>query len=222
MCGDATDDLITLLAGVSVGGAIMDPPYGMRLDTDFSGMRNKLRFAQEKGVRSGRNYVAVRGDDVDYDAGPLRAQLDCEQVWFGADYYATTLGDTSHSGAWLVWDKRVDEQADKMFGSCFELIWTNRKCRREILRYKWAGIFGTEHEPVRGREHPTQKPVPLMVALIGRFDGCVVDPYAGAGTTIIAAEQLSRVCYAMEIEPAYCDVIRRRYAEFVNDPKLAP
>jgi DNA modification methylase len=52
--------------------------------------------------------------------------------------------------------------------------------------------------------------------------GLAYDPFVGSGTTVIAAEQLNRICYAMEIEPAYCDVIRRRYSEFVNDPKLAP
>ena len=44
----------------------------------------------------------------------------------------------------------------------------------------------------------------------------VYDPFLGSGTTVIAAEKLNRACYGMEIEPRYVDVIRRRWAEFVE------
>ena len=50
----------------------------------------------------------------------------------------------------------------------------------------------------------------------------VYDPFLGSGTTLIAAEQTGRICYGMELDPGYCDVIRRRYAEFADQPKLAP
>jgi len=50
----------------------------------------------------------------------------------------------------------------------------------------------------------------------------VYDPFVGSGTTIIAAEQTGRVCYAMEIDPGYCDVVRRRYAEFTGRQELMP
>ena len=54
------------------------------------------------------------------------------------------------------------------------------------------------------------------------LDQSVYDPFLGSGTTLIAAEQTARICYGMELDPGYCDVIRRRYAEFTNQPKLAP
>ena len=47
----------------------------------------------------------------------------------------------------------------------------------------------------------------------------VYDPFVGSGTTLIAAEKLDRRCYAMEIEPAYVDVSRRRWSEFVHGPE---
>jgi len=77
----------------------------------------------------------------------------------------------------------------------------------------------------RVKEHPAAFPVRLAAGYINHLtadDEVVCDPFAGSGATIIAAEQLGRTCYAMEIDPAYCDVARRRYAEYVNRPELAP
>ena len=62
--------------------------------------------------------------------------------------------------------------------------------------------------------HPTPKPVPIISKLLSahsRTDDLVADPFLGSGTTLIAAEQLGRKCYGMEISPAYCDVIVKRW-----------
>ena len=73
--------------------------------------------------------------------------------------------------------------------------------------------------PSASPEHPTMKPVGLVAVAIGnstRKDELVLDPFCGSGSTIIAAEQLGRVCYAAEIDPKYCDVIVRRWQMFSN------
>ena len=62
--------------------------------------------------------------------------------------------------------------------------------------------------------HPTPKPVALISKLVSahsRPADLVADPFLGSGTTLIAAEQLGRKCYGMEISPAYCDVIVKRW-----------
>jgi DNA modification methylase len=63
----------------------------------------------------------------------------------------------------------------------------------------------------KSRVHPNQKPVQLVVELLSLVGGIVYDPFLGSGTTLIAAEQLGRKCYGMEISPAYCDVIVQRW-----------
>jgi DNA modification methylase len=60
-------------------------------------------------------------------------------------------------------------------------------------------------------EHGTQKPVECMARAIRNHDGDVYEPFAGSGTTVIAAEQLSRTSFAIEIEPDYCDVVVMRW-----------
>jgi len=109
-----------------------------------------------------------------------------------------------------------------MFGSCFELIWARKRCKRDIIRIKWAGIFGTEKEPQRGRQHPNQKPVELLVNIAIRTEGIIVDPFLGSGTTIIAAEKIGRTCYGLEITPKYCDVIVQRWENFTGKKAERP
>lgn len=68
--------------------------------------------------------------------------------------------------------------------------------------------------------HPNQKPVAIMTPLIKNStaqEGIVVDLFAGSGTTLIASHQLDRICYAMEYDPQYADVIRKRYAKFIKE-----
>ncbi len=63
------------------------------------------------------------------------------------------------------------------------------------------------------------KPVELVARSLtnsSRPGDLVLDPFLGSGTTLIAAEQTGRVCYGMEIDPRYCDVIVRRWEEFTG------
>lgn len=219
-CLDAFDPATykALLGGVMPHAIINDPPYGMRLDADYSAMVNSLGIIQASGLRKGNTYADVIGDNQDFDASALANYFPHvkEQFWFGADYYSHTLDDTMHTGSWLVWDKRLEESADKMFGSCFELIWSKQKHKRDILRHKWAGVFGLEHEPVHKRQHPTQKPVRLLEDIITRYteEGCVIlDSFLGSGTTLISAQRTGRACYGCELSPAYIDVIIARWEQ---------
>jgi DNA modification methylase len=70
------------------------------------------------------------------------------------------------------------------------------------------------HERVSEKEHNAQKPVPIVARCIENSTtatGLVFEPCSGSGTTLIAAEQLGRKCYGMEISPQYCDVIVKRW-----------
>lgn len=72
--------------------------------------------------------------------------------------------------------------------------------------------------PRRSEEHPTMKPPELIARHLrnsSRTGDLVLDPFAGSGSTLIAAHQLGRVARLVELDPAYCDVIRRRYEDLV-------
>lgn len=74
-------------------------------------------------------------------------------------------------------------------------------------------------KPARNAEHPTMKPVPLVARAIqnsSKSGDIVLDMFLGSGSTLIAAEQTGRICYGLEFDPVYCDVIVKRWEQFTG------
>ena len=212
LCGDSTsiDAVDKLMDGVKIDIVLTDPPYGMNLDTDYS----KMPSTKASG---NKYYKPIIGDNIKFNY-QVFSWIDCdEQVWFGANYYAKTIED---DGSWLVWDKRVEEKFDRMFGSGFELAWSKKKHKQKIYRYNNT-LFGGDIES-RNKVHPTQKPTSLIVEILEDFKSgdVVLDLFLGSGSTLIACEQLNRQCYGMELDPKYCDVIIRRWQEFTGQEAI--
>lgn len=221
VCGDSTtaDVLALALDGRTPGAVLTDPPYGMDLDTDWSDVVGSLRSAGH-GTKGGR-YDKVVGDSAPFDPRPILKLLETvrEQFWFGADYYAERLPG-KNDGSWLVWDKRLETQAEAI-GSEFELIWSRNKHKRRMLRHDWFGFLSSENpDEARGRVHPTQKPTSLLRDILTQWvapAALVVDPFLGAGSTLIACEQTGRPCAGVEILPRYVDVAVRRWETLTGD-----
>ena len=100
---------------------------------------------------------------------------------------------------------------------------TKDQLLQEITKLRGDNIPNTiiyEDKPARNEEHPTMKPVKLFERLIknsSKEDDAILDPFGGSGTTIIAAEKLNRTAYVMELDPHYCDVIRRRWTKWAEE-----
>jgi len=215
LCGDSTNPqhVERLMDGKKADMVFTDPPYGMDLDTDFSKMPD------------GNSYKAVIADNEQFDAGFLLSTFSyCKEVFlFGADYYVETLRrNYPDLGSWIIWDKYSDEERhgmlDGKFGSSFETCWSKTKHKREMAR-----VLVTTNYTAKGDEtrvHPTQKPVALAEWFFerwGKAGDLVVDLYGGSGTTLIACEKTSRHARLMELDPAYCDVIVKRWEDFTGN-----
>lgn len=73
--------------------------------------------------------------------------------------------------------------------------------------------------PTSSQDHPTMKPIDLIsypITNSSKAGDIVLDPFLGSGSTLIACEQLNRICYGAEIDPHYCDVILSRWEQFTN------
>ena len=94
-----------------------------------------------------------------------------------------------------------------------------RLTKEERKKWGYAGIW--EMTTVRAnKEHPAMFPVELpwrCIKMHSDKGGIVLEPFSGSGTTIIAAEQTGRLCYAMELSPVYCDLAVKRWEEFTGE-----
>lgn len=200
LCGDSTSeaDVSRLMGGRKADCVVTDPPYGVQMDKGFGGFGGF-------GTPIARRQYADTWDSQrpQKDTFTLHIRQAKHAIIFGGNFFADLLPVSTH---WIVWDKL---QTMPTFGDC-ELAWTNLD-RKSIKKYtvEYNGLIGKEKE----RYHPTQKPVKLFVALITDYTepaNTVFDPFLGSGTTLIAAEQTGRVCYGMELSPAYVAVILQR------------
>lgn len=175
---------------------VTDPPYGMAVDTDYR-------------TRGGKTFAPIAGDEVPFDPAFLLA-MGLPTALFGGNHFASRLPD---SRTWIVWDKR-DGVLTNSNADC-ELIWTNLDGPERIIRHVWAGML-RDSERRETKQHPTQKPVAVMRALLQRMpDGLVLDPFMGAGSTLVAAKDLGRKAIGIEIDEGYCEAAARRCSQEV-------
>jgi site-specific DNA-methyltransferase (adenine-specific) len=166
-----------------VDAVITDPPYGIGANKQTLG-KGKKEFD--------------RGGDWDNEAPDIRgllalAPLVC--VW-GGNYFADQL---PVSNDWLVWHKLNDGRS---FSEC-ELAWSNFGRQTRHLSHHWSG---------EEKEHPTQKPLPVMLWCVQQAAGAstIMDPFMGSGTTGVACMDLDRSFIGIEREPKYFDIACRR------------
>jgi len=190
LCGDSTkaEDVARLMGGKKAGSLVTDPPYGINAS------KMTMGSSQSSKKKADRLSNVAEWDSVRPNVSWMLSAADFVCIW-GGNYFSDQL---PVSNDWLCWWKNNDN----LSFSEFELAWTNSGKNTRHLQRHWSG---------EEKLHITAKPVAVMVWAIGFGEGLIYDPFLGSGTTLIAAEQLGRKCYGMEISPAYCDVIVKRW-----------
>jgi DNA modification methylase len=221
MCGDSTmiDDVEKLMGGGKADMVFTDPPYNV----DYEG------YTEEK--------LTIQSDKMDKDA---YFKFLCvvfaryrESIKDGASLYVC------HASAW----QKETELALNSVGiemRC-QIIWAKNTFGWGFGRYKfqhepmfyahvkdqsdaWYGdktqsTLWNVNKPSKNKEHPTMKPLELIhIALknSSKSGDMILDLFLGSGSTLMAAEQLGRSCYGMELDPRYSDVIIKRYCNLTG------
>ena len=203
--GDCREILPRLTADLLV----TDPPYGIDAAVDNKRFSGGTVTGPRTSVGERQK---VRGDSEPFDPSHLLGFK--RLILFGANNYAAKLPP---SNGWLVWDKRegLEDMKDWPFGEG-ELAWTNVTGAVRFFRNRWMGLVrDSEHGE---HFHPTQKPLALMVWILGRWTlpgQLVLDPYMGSGTTLRAAKDLGRKAIGIEIEERYCAIAAKRLEQQV-------
>lgn len=215
MCGDSVvlDQVDKLMNGEKADMVFTDPPYGIDEPTDRSSRDGGSSLAKsnvfEKIIGDTSTQTAI-------DSYNLCNSLDIPiLVFWGANYYCHALPQSAN---WLVWDKREEEKQRDVNSDC-ELAWVKSKFNSvRIFRHLWNGMMKSS-EKGQARVHPTQKPVALAEWAFYEYapaSKSVLDLFGGSGSTLIACEKTGRKCFMMELAPAYCDVIIRRWQKFTG------
>ena len=127
----------------------------------------------------------------------------------------------------LVWNKSIAPPHINpgTFSTKWEYVFAfSKDSKSRGFPCNWQGLYPNviETENNSGNEfaneHKAGFPVAFPLWIINKMDFAksVIDLFMGTGTTLIACEQTNRTCYGMELDPKYCDVIRKRYAKFIN------
>lgn len=221
LCGDATvaTDVERVLNGTQPLLMVTDPPYGVEYDP---GWRNQAGAAKTK--RTGK---VLNDNRADWREAWSLFPGDVAYVWHGA-LHATTVAESLEVAGFnvrsqIIWAK------DRLVLSRGDYHWQHEPCWYAVKKTgkgHWAGdrkqttLWHIANKDQDAETvHGTQKPVECMrrPILNNSSRGQVVyDPFMGSGTTLIAAETTGRVCFGIELNPAYVDVVVQRWQQFTG------
>ncbi|MBH1939861.1 DNA modification methylase [Mobilitalea sibirica] len=220
VCGDSTktDTFNLLMDGKLANLVVTDPPYNV----NYEGSAGKIKNDN-------------LGNEAFYTF--LLSAFQNTEVAMAKDasiyvFHADTEG--------LNFRKAFSDAGFYLSGTC---IWKKQSLVLGRSPYQWQHepvLFGWKksgkhnwyadrkqttiwefEKPKKNADHPTMKPVALVAypILNSSLSNCIVlDPFGGSGSTLIACEQTDRICYTIELDEKYCDVIVKRYIEQVGNP----
>ena len=218
VCGDSTkaDTFTLLMDGKLANLVVTDPPYNV----NYEGSAGKIKNDN-------------MGNEAFYTF--LLSAFQNTEVAMAKDasiyvFHADTEG--------LNFRKAFSDAGFYLSGTC---IWKKQSLVLGRSPYQWQHepvLFGWKksgkhnwyadrkqttiwefEKPKKNADHPTMKPVALVAypILNSSLSNCIVlDPFGGSGSTLIACEQTDRICYTIELDEKYCDVIVKRYVEQVG------
>lgn len=210
MCGDSTsiDDVMKLSQDKKIDMIFTDPPYGV----DYEGINNDSRNGLEELLRGAfANYYSIS------KSGASCYVFHSDKC---ADIFHLVFREFFHFSSMIIWAK-----------NSLTLSQTDYQSQHEPCMYGWIkdgthnfygdrkqiSVWNFDKESVKG--HTTPKPVSLIEKAFknsSKSEDIICDLFGGSGSTLIASEKTNRICYMMELDPKYVDVIIKRWQDFTG------
>jgi DNA modification methylase len=230
VCGDATKEDVAVLAGRIGGLMLTDPPYS---SGGWNEAGRSIGSIGTEAVKSGNRFQAGIANDRLSSRGYMGLMRRIIEVWNPSEGYIFTdwrmwstleevVGSCGHRvRSMIVWDKhtpgmgmgwRTQHELACYFANDPDI--DMRKSSGNVIACARSG----------NELHPTQKPIELMRTMlrVSHSHELVVDPFGGSGTTLMACAAEGRVARVIELDPRYCDVIRRRWTAWAVENGIDP
>jgi DNA modification methylase len=218
LCGDGTcgDELARVLDGKPCQLVFTDPPYNV----DYRGKRpDKMKLANDNLGPEFAAFLRLACDAIlAVSQGAVYICMSSSEL---ATLQSAFCDAGGHWSTWIIWAKNTFTLGRSDYQRQYEPIlygW------REGAKHYWCGDRNQSDvwlvdKPVRNDLHPTMKPVDLVGRAIrnsSRHGAVVLDPFGGAGSTMISCENLDRKARLIEIDPRYVDVTVRRWQSYTG------
>ena len=235
LCGDSTDSdqVAKLMNGEKADMVFTDPPYNIGYKGTMS--NTTVNGVEVSHVAISAKYDKIKNDEMSDDefyefmSDVLKEiKINCSgafYICFGSQTLNQLLQPLSDLAieykSIIIWKKNQSTISGKDFKSCYEPIvygrfndgfYGNRFNEEDVWEFQ---------RTLKNDLHPTMKPVPLIENALNKSSKegmSVLDLFLGSGSTMVAAHQLKRKCYGMELDPKYCQVIIDRMKKL--DPSL--
>ena len=214
MCGDSTDagSVAILMDGQKADMVFTDPPY--ELETEGGGI-----FSKVESIKAPQKQIKKNGVDT-FDPSTLRLHAKTNIFFHNRPLikkYIELAENNQQPYDLAIYKKGgIPNYNGHLMTDIEYIAIIGEQNPNTGLSYEtYSKVFEGHKDPEN--ELSYSKPVSICCKFIKLYSkNTVLDLFGGSGSTLIACEQLGRKCYMMELDPKYCDVIRKRYWKFVT------
>lgn len=220
MCGDATssEDVSALMGDTKANLILTDPPYGVSFRSASGLTIQNDSMKNEEFYNFLLSAFKCMADHLEKGGAVYVFHADTE----GLNFRRAFVDAGFHLAGCCIWVK------DSLVLGRSDYQWQHEPVLYGFMqngKHNWYSdrkqtTVWNFDKPKRNANHPTSKPLDLLSYPIGnstQANGIVIDTFGGSGSTLMACEQMNRICYTMELDEKYASVILRRYVEDTND-----
>lgn len=223
LCGDSikVEDVEKLMDGKKADLVVTDPPYNTGMVGNKKDEKAWLSHMFDDKIENWEEFIKdFLTNYVTFTKGECVFYVFID--WRRVNDIRSEMEKFMDVKNVIVWDKKVHGLGSD-YKSTYELCIVGKRGKPEIhnrFGLDYQDIWRLQREMGRNKMHATVKPVELLEKPLkhaSKEDDIVMDLFLGSGSTLIACEKTNRICYAMELDPKYIDVIVQRYCDYTNN-----